>query len=120
MGLDMYAFATAEKIVSQVNFEVNESEEIHYWRKHPDLNGWMEALYREKGGYAEFNCVNVQLSEEDLERLERDVTAAELPFTQGLFFGTSNGSEVDDDLAFIVKARKAISAGKSVLYTSWW
>ena len=27
-----------------------EEEELHYWRKHPNLQGWMENLYREKGG----------------------------------------------------------------------
>jgi hypothetical protein len=40
--------------------------------------------------------------------------------TDGFFFGKSNGSEQEDDLAFVAKARKAIAAGQTVFYSSWW
>ena len=39
MGLDMYAFVTAEKPLATVDFETFHSERLHYWRKHPDLDG---------------------------------------------------------------------------------
>jgi len=45
-------------------------DEIAYWRKHPNLQGWMEQLWREKGGKGEFNCVDVELTREDLKQLE--------------------------------------------------
>ena len=95
--------------------------EIHYWRKHANLHGWMEKLYREKGGSAhEFNCVAVALTREDLDRLEGDIKAKRLPYTTGFFFGESDGSELDDDLSFIAKAREALSARLTVYYSSWW
>jgi hypothetical protein len=50
MGLDMYAFKTKEAIEIEVDFQVKEVEEIHYWRKHANLHGWMENLYETKGG----------------------------------------------------------------------
>lgn len=104
-----------------VDFEVEEATELHYWRKHPNLHGWMERLYREKGGQdANFNCLNLQLTAEDLDRLETAIRDRTLPHTEGFFFGVSDGSEVDDDLAFIAKARDALAAGLAVFYVSWW
>ena len=40
MGLDQFAYS--------IN-SAGEKEDIAYWRKHPNLHGWMEALWVEKG-----------------------------------------------------------------------
>lgn len=121
MGLDMYAFTTAEPVEAEVDFTAKTAAELAYWRKHPNLHGWMENLYYAKGGHdIDFNCVNVALTAEDLDRLEADIEANALPHTEGFFFGATDGSERDDDLAFITKARAAIAEGKTVFYTSWW
>ena len=121
MGLDMYAEITADEIATPVDFKVENSRELHRWRKHPDLHGWMEDLYRQKGGSADsFNCVNVMLTREDLDELETRLIKQDLPSTEGFFFGRSDGTETDDDLAFITNARKAINEGYNVYYTSWW
>lgn len=121
MGLDMYAFTTNEVLDTPVDFKVDGYVDVHYWRKHPNLHGWMENLYREKGGKDEtFNCVNLQLTADDLDRLEADIRAGNLPATSGFFFGESDGSEKDDDLAFVEKARQALDAGLALCYTSWW
>jgi hypothetical protein len=115
MGLDMYAYSTSDELTADVDSEVKSFAELHYWRKHPNLHGWMERLYREKGGRDEdFNCVNVHLAAQDLDRLEADIKAKKLPYTEGFFFGASDGSELDDDLAFVAKARAALSEGASV------
>ena len=121
MGLDMYAFVTPETPEHPVDFKAKNASELHYWRKHPNLHGWMEALYFEKGGKAEtFNCVPVLLTLDDLARLEADILAGDLPSTAGFFFGESDGSETEDDLTFVTNARKAISTGFTVYYDSWW
>lgn len=121
MGLDMYAIATKEPIPGPVDFKVEgEVVELHYWRKHPDLHGWMERLYRAKGGTETFNCTPVQLTAADLDDLERVVRAGKLPHTTGFFFGRTDGSEQADDLAFIAKAREALADGWIVFYDSWW
>ncbi|ODR91767.1 hypothetical protein A8M32_08600 [Sinorhizobium alkalisoli] len=39
-----------ESPAAPVDFEVEEATALHYWRKHPNLHGWMERLYREEGG----------------------------------------------------------------------
>lgn len=123
MGLDMYAFSTKAILNKEVDFnETNlKPEEIHYWRKHPNLHGWMENLYREKGGKGQdFNGDCVILTEADLDSLAEDIINNNLPNTSGFFFGQSDGEEIQDDLEFITKAKKEISEGKTVYYTSWW
>lgn len=121
MGLDMYAMITTEAITEAADFKTDHAQELHYWRKHPNLHGWMENLYYAKGGTAQsFNCAPVALSAEDLSRLEDDIRSGSLPPTSGFFFGESDGAESEDDLAFIAKARAAIAAGYTVFYDSWW
>lgn len=121
MGLDMYACTLRKAPAAPVDFEAEDPGQLYYWRKHPNLHGWMEALYREKGGAdPQFNCVNLVLTAKDLDRLEVAIRQGELPATSGFFFGHSDGSERDDDLAFIAKAREAIAAGLTVFYSSWW
>ena len=68
MGLDMYAFTRQGALPAQVDFDRTEDDQkIFYWRKHPNLHGWMEALYREKGGKGKyFNCDQVALTPEDM------------------------------------------------------
>jgi hypothetical protein len=121
MGLDMYARWLDETPDTPVDFEVDDYGELHYWRKHPNLHGWMKRLYREKGGRDEaFNCAPLLLALEDLNRLEADIRAGELPETTGFFFGISGGSETGDGLDFIAKAREIIAEGLVVYYTAWW
>ena len=121
MGLDMYALSTSADIPA-VDFDrPGDRAELFYWRKHPNLHGWMENLYRSKGGTdIEFNCVPVRLDQSDLDVLEEAIKQNGLPHTEGFFFGVSDGSEKADDLEFIRKAREAIDAGKAVFYSSWW
>jgi hypothetical protein len=129
MGLDMYAWRVkAEDAIGDFEIARNEEdsakvEEMHYWRKHHDLHGWMERLYRLKGGTKEsFNCVPVQLSMYDLNALENDVLNNLLPETQGFFFGTNPPDDYtkNQDMEFIAKAKIAISEGDAVYYDSWW
>jgi len=133
MGLDMFAFKVKKGVITeQVDFEIpegpegsenieNEPQELHYWRKHPNLHGWMGNLYYEKGGTDEqFNCANLQLTEEDLDNLEKDIVGNDLPYTVGFFFGESQPEDKKDDLEFITKAREALKEGYAVYYTSWW
>jgi hypothetical protein len=125
MGLDMYAFSTKAKPKSEVDFETKnfKPEEVHYWRKHPNLHGWMQSLYDSKGGTSDsFNGDCVVLDSEDLDNLEQDIRDYNLPDTSGFFFGQSGSGdeEIKDDLEFVSKAREAIKEGKTVYYTSWW
>jgi hypothetical protein len=123
MGLDMYAYSTKAQPKTEIDFSTKnfEPEQLHYWRKHPNLHGWMQNLYDMKGGTSDsFNGDCVVLDSEDLDNLEQDIKDGNLPDTQGFFFGISSGDEDNDDLEFVTKAREAINDGKTVYYTSWW
>jgi hypothetical protein len=128
MGLDMMARTLAVAPATEVDFDEDGAETLWVWRKHPDLHGWMAALYQQKGGKGvdgmdgpdTFNCVPVLLTLEDLNSLELAVRCRALPRTSGFFFGESRPEDQAEDLAFIAKARAAIAAGKAVYYTSWW
>lgn len=129
MGLDMSAHRWHIKPPKEVDFTLEEISletleasvtKISYWHKHPNLHGWMEKLYREKGGTEEvFNGDFVVLNSQDLDRLEDDVLEGNLPFTKGFFFGTSTDRKLND-LIFIEEARKAIQEGDTVFYTGNW
>ena len=122
MGLDMYAYVTDEKPTKEVDFPEPETyEELHYWRKHPNLHGWMQRLYVRKGGGDEnFNNVPVVLTRDDLEELETALVKNRLPVTVGFFFGHSTRMRLDDDLIFVAEARAAIDEGKTVIYIGDW
>ena len=129
MGLDMYAWRVpADKAVDDFTIDKKDDgyeamEELFYWRKHHDLHGYMEQLYRRKGGpKVEFNCERLRLTNEDLDDLEATIKARQLPETTGFFFGNNPpDAETDDnDLQFIAKARQVLAEGDAVYYDSWW
>lgn len=125
MGLDQYAMVCDSDSIGEEEIDFatpKDAVEFFYWRKHPNLHGWMENLYIEKGGEQEFNCRAVRLTEIDLQLLETFIKENELPDTSGFFFGQSSGDEEEkrNDLEFIQEARAQLRAGKSVFYTSWW
>ena len=101
--------------------EWDDSIELASWRKHPNLQGWMQELYYEKGGEGEFNCVDVELTLEDLDALEATLDEEALPETAGFFFGNNADDHyAEADREFIVQARAAIKQGYTVVYSSWW
>ena len=139
MGLDQYATArkgeprkvpqtwtttdadgNEEEVVEYYN-EWDDTIELAEWRKHPNLQGWMEELWYEKGGEGEFNCVELELTLEDLDALEATLDEEALPETAGFFFGNNADDHyAEADREFIVQARAAIKQGYKVIYSSWW
>ena len=123
MGLDQYA--TARRGEAKTDDEgytyYEDSMELAYWRKHPNLQGWMQDLYYEKGGEQEFNCVDLELTLEDLDALEESLDDEALPETAGFFFGSDSSDHyAETDREFIREARAAIKQGYTVVYSSWW
>lgn len=121
MGLDMFVYTTAAETPAVDFPKPQDAELLHYWRKHPNLHGWMELLYRSSGGTAEdFNLVPVCIDAEALDYLAHDIGEGRLPETTGFFFGRSDGSEKEDDLDFIAKAYAAIDRGLTLYYAASW
>ena len=136
MGLDMYAYVAAragqqdefyegaewdEDTGQMVNPAVNKPRQLAYWRKHPNLHGWMDRLWRERGGDGDFNGDELELTAEDLDNLEYDVQNNQLPPTSGFFFGEGADDYYrESDLKFIQEARAEMFLGLKVFYNSSW
>ena len=123
MGLDQYATARrGEGTIDEDGYTYyKDSIELAYWRKHPNLQGWMEDLWLSKGGEGEFNCVDLELKIEDLDLLEQSLDESALPETVGFFFGANSDDHYSEqDREFIVQARASIKQGYKVIYHSWW
>lgn len=122
MGLDMFAYKTFEEIDS-VDFQYpQDREEFFYWRKHPNLHGWFENLYKSKGGKDEKFTGPVKITKSDLVELEHDIRYKFLPETSGFFFGKSDHSEEEEleDLKFVFAAAELLKRGHSIFYSSSW
>ena len=125
MGLDQYAFAATS--VEDLK-DRNTSTEISYWRKHNRLQGWMENLYRTKSDdTGDFNCVPLELTEDDLMALQDAINSKELPETGGFFFGHDSYEDYHSeygyfkaDQDFIKEAQAHLQNGKKVFYYCWW
>lgn len=126
MGLDQYAYVAAKAN------DYGNTREISYWRKHPNLQGWMEQLWvakgkpggssgQEKEWGSDFNGVELELTWDDIELLEQDVLSETLPATIGFFFGDSADKRYKEhDLNFIRQAKAEIFSGLKVFYNSSW
>ena len=115
------------------------------WRKHPNLQGWMERLWRTKKfgdsknpdpttgeGYSNqtylgdpFNQEEVELTLDDIKRLRLDIHNKTLNGghgdTTGFFFGDSSDEYYrETDIEFCDKAKAALNKGCKVIYYSWW
>lgn len=117
MGLDQYAYLAARQADDWDNWQ-----ELAYWRKHPNLQGWMEKLFLDKGGNCDsFNGVELELTWDDVDRLEQDIQAGKLPSTQGFFFGNNSDEHYKEhDLDFCRRAKAELFLGRRVFYNSSW
>ena len=130
MGLDQYAYVSGSK-----NTDFDDHREIAYWRKHPNLQGWMESLWFRKNGFTvdstdqqiegkqppDFNGIELELTWQDLDELEWAVQNNALPSTTGFFFGNPSDEHYKEyDLEFVKNARAEIFVGLKVFYNSSW
>lgn len=133
MGLDMYL--TGDKFlwtnwedVTQNRIEdgfqiSNIKLRIGYWRKHPNLHGYIVKTFA--GGKDE--CQRIDLDVDDLNNIITAVKAGDLPYTEGFFFGKSEGTseESAEDVSILEAAiawikGRAKNESRSVFYKASW
>ena len=132
MGLDQYAYVASK---ADTDYNDNSRQELAYWRKHPNLQGWMEQLWIDKGRPglhgvgqdneydATFNGIEVELTWNDVDKLERDIKNGVVSKlnTTGFFFGNpSDDYYYEDDLKFCIDAKAELFLGRKVFYNSSW
>ena len=131
MGLDQYAYIASK---ADTDYNDHSRQELAYWRKHPNLQGWMEKLWLKKidtprefieGKYPphDFNGVELELTWDDVDKLERDIKSGVVSKlgTTGFFFGDpSDDYYYEDDLKFCIDAKAELFLGRKVFYNSSW
>ena len=140
MGLDQLAYS---RPATATNDDTDEC--LVQWRKHPNLQGWMERLWRKQKygdaatpdpitgeGYSNqtylgdpFNQEEVELTLDDIERLRLDIQNKTLNGghgdTTGFFFGDSSDEYYrETDIDFCDQAKTALDKGCKVIYYSSW
>jgi len=112
MGLDMYLNGKAflwtdwdkpENNLQRDGYRVREiTLELGYWRKHPDLHGYIVETFA-KGVD---NCEEINLTAENMIQIIAAIKDRQLPHTEGFFFGASDGSEDKATIEIFLKAIK--------------
>jgi hypothetical protein len=135
MGLDQTAFAVTpqvahltlitERELTDEEMEILEQGRVAIanWRKHADLNAWMEDLYRRKGGTEVFNLVTMPIVRDDLLSLRqhlKDNGNAYAVRGEGFFWGETRPEDIENDHYFIERALKLIDEGYEIMYSCWW
>jgi hypothetical protein len=106
MGLDMYLkgqkyFWSGDGQPKEDGFRVTEHIlELGYWRKHPNLHGYIVQEFAD----GEDNCEEIELNDEDIVKIMAAVKGGDLPHTEGFFFGRSDGNEKEGDLEIFQRA----------------
>jgi hypothetical protein len=98
MGLDQYL----NKVVGD-----NQTEEVKYWRKNNQLQGWFEENFDQE------NCVPTALNTSNIEMLDKlleELKDASLPVTGGFFYGSRemDKEEYEDLIKIFTAVRKDI------------
>ena len=150
MGLDMYAYvgrpgqrdefyekAEWDSDSNELIGPVSKPREIAYWRKHPNLHGWMQNLWLHKLDIPKnssdqfienkipksFNGIELELTWDDVDKLEKDIKAGVVKNlgTTGFFFGDpSDDYYREHDLKFCIDAKAELFLGLKVFYNSSW
>lgn len=110
MGLDMYLegekflwtdWKKPENNLMEDGFRLSRRIlQLGYWRKHPDLHGFIAKNFAEDPEV----CEKVELGEDDIVKIIAAVESDELPHTEGFFFGVSDGSEKARTIEIFKKA----------------
>jgi hypothetical protein len=132
MGLDMYLHGEKffwtdwdhpENTRMEDGIKVSSLEvELGYWRKHPDLHGFIVQTFAE----GKDECQRIPLDEKQLRQTLDAVLAEALPHTEGFFFGQSQSSDKGDSLKqlkaaiewLMTEEKKGVS--RSVYYRASW
>mgnify|MGYP004226379585 FL=1 len=115
LGLDQYLVAKKNE----------NTEQLGIWRKHANLQGFMQNLAVEKKivkNVDDFNCVDLPLNLDDISRVVAAIVLKDLPQTNGFFFGASYGddAEAQRDLLIFDEAASYANMGWNIVYRCWW
>ena len=123
MGLDMYligqrCFTRDDGTTRQL---IGERYDLGYWRKHPNLHGY---IVREFADGID-DCREIVIGELAIRQILAAIREEQLPHTTGFYFGESDGTEKESDLAIFSEALAWLTesddqARRFVVYCASW
>lgn len=127
MGLDMYIFGLEKQdqfdklktaVHNNEDFDSYFDRQICYWRKHPDLHGYIVQTFAK--GIDE--CQWIPLISSDIENIISAVKGGNLPQTTGFFFGQSRGPDDQNTIQQLEKVLNFLLTNKEgiVWYEASW
>ena len=131
MGLDMHLDGEKYLWTNWEKPEQNQTEdgfklktktiELGYWRKHPNLHGYIVNTFAE----GKDECQEISLDVDNLKQLLKAVKADNLPHTEGFFFGQSLPEDKEPTIKIIEGAIKWLGVeekgvARSVTYRASW
>ncbi len=131
MGLDMYL--TGEKFfwtdwehpennIMEDGFRLKAKRyELGYWRKHPDLHGYIVETFAD----GKDECQEIELSKEDISQILNASENGKLPHTEGFFFGATQPEDKTETRKILTNALKWLKTkengiAKSIYYQASW
>lgn len=123
MGLDMYL--TGERCLprdlSNTRRLIGERYDLGYWRKHPNLHGYIVQEFADGID----DCREICLDDSAIQQILTAIQEEHLPHTTGFFFGESDGTEKEHDLAIFSDALAWLAepdehAWRCVVYRASW
>ena len=103
MGLDMNLYGRKVHFGDETEDGfpcVEKRLELAYWRKHPDLHGYIVQHFA--GGIDE--CQEIALDADGIRQIMKAVSDANLPQTTGFFFGNSSDADQGDTTGQLTRA----------------
>lgn len=104
MGLDMYLLGEKSffpKVAIEDGYKVESHIlELGYWRKHPDLHGFIVETFADGID----NCRQIELSVNNIKQIIQAIKDRVLPKTTGFFFGESDSSMDERSIEILEKA----------------
>lgn len=128
MGLDMFLRGVKWPAYShrplkcEDGYEIRSLEiELAYWRKHPDLHGFIVQQFAN----GEDNCQKIYLNEKDIETILDAVRIEALPHTTGFFFGASDADQRAYSVEVLQQALKWLKSDplietRAIYYQASW
>lgn len=133
MGLDIYLsgkkfywtnWREPEKNITEDGFKLTEKQiELGYWRKHPNLHGFIVKTFAKEID----DCKEIELDEQDIDTIISAIKEKLLPYTEGFYFGKSENSEEEkeQDIKIFDEAKKWLltkekGVSKSIVYQASW
>ena len=121
------ALSQQQEEIEYARQDILQDEEVGYWRKHSDLNGYFCGIYEDRAENIEtFNCIPLVLSKEDcieVLNMSKNILEGkdEVTHHSGFFWGESCPEDWQDTVKIFSRVIEETDFDKEeIVYSCWW